>query len=68
MKNLKIILFGVIYLILLICGSNAQENRILFKVNNEIITSLDILVELRYLESINHKFKNTDKNFKKNKA
>ncbi len=31
----------------------ANENKILFKVNNEIITSIDILNEISYLRSIN---------------
>ena len=31
----------------------ANENKILFKVNNEIITSIDILNEISYLKSIN---------------
>ena len=37
------------------------ENKILFKVNNDIITTLDISNELKYLEIINDQFKNTDK-------
>ena len=39
----------------------AFENRILFKVNKEIITSLDILNEINYLNSINKNFKNLEK-------
>ena len=61
MKNLKIIFFGIIYSLLIIYNSGALENRILFKVNNEIITSLDILTELKYLETINSDFKKTKK-------
>lgn len=37
------------------------ENKILFKVNNEIITSLDIFNEINYLNSINKNFKNLEK-------
>jgi peptidyl-prolyl cis-trans isomerase SurA len=36
-----------------------MENKILFKVNNEIITSMDILTELKYLGIINKDLKNT---------
>ena len=34
----------------------AIENKIVIKVNNEIITSIDILTELKYLETINSDF------------
>ena len=34
---------------------NAIENKILFKVNNEIITSIDIQNEMNYLNSLNPK-------------
>ena len=40
---------------------NSFENKILLKVNNEIITSLDILNELKYLQIINKEFKNIKK-------
>ena len=45
----------------LIDNANTIENKILFRVNNEIITSLDIFYELRYLQSINEQIKNTEK-------
>ena len=41
--------------------ANSIENKILFKINNEIITSLDIFNELKYLKTINENFKNTKK-------
>ena len=41
--------------------ANSFENKIIFKVNNEIITSLDILNELRYLQIINKEFNNIKK-------
>ena len=49
-------------LIIILClfynsTANALENKILFKVNNEIITSLDIFTEVKYLETINDEFK-----------
>jgi len=37
------------------------ENKILFRVNNEIITSVDILNEINYLSSLNKSFKNLQK-------
>ena len=42
--------------------SYSKENRILFKVNNEIITSIDILEEVKYLSIINEDFYKTEKN------
>ena len=41
---------------------NAFENKILFKINNEIVTSVDLLNELNYLVMINKKFNNLEKN------
>ena len=51
----------IVFLILVINNCNSIENKILFKVNNEIITSLDILHELKYLQTINKEFKNIKK-------
>ena len=56
MKKIKIIFFGIFYTIIFISNILAVENRILFKVNNKIITSIDILTELKYLEIINKDF------------
>ena len=42
--------------------SYGKENRILFKINNEIITSIDILQEVKYLSIINKDFNKTEKN------
>ena len=61
MRNLKIIFFWIICSIILANNANSMENKILFKVNNEIITSMDIFTELKYLDTINEKFKNTKK-------
>ena len=41
---------------------SALENKILFKVNNEIITSVDILKEIKYLKIINDKLININDN------
>ena len=42
----------------------ALENKILFKVNNEIVTSVDILDEIKYLNSLNTNFKSLEENKK----
>ena len=38
------------------------ENKILYKINNEIITTLDLLNEIKYLKTINADFKEFDQN------
>ena len=53
-------LFLIIWSISTTC--EALENKILFKVNNEIITSIDLLNNLNYLKSLNPNFENLDKN------
>jgi peptidyl-prolyl cis-trans isomerase SurA len=60
-KLLKYFFLSFFCLIILNQDINSKENKILFKINNEIITSLDILNELRYLETINKQFKNAKK-------
>ena len=62
MKKFKIITIGVIFSIIFSSISLTIENKILFKVNNEIITSIDILTELKYLGIINKDLKKTTKN------
>ena len=60
--KIKIILF-----IFLLFSNNfvfSNENKILFKIENEIITSLDILNELRYIDSVNNNFQDIQKNKK----
>ena len=61
MKKFSTTFFLIICTLFLNNIANSLENKILFKVNNEIITSLDIFNELKYLEIINEKFKNTKK-------
>ncbi len=60
-KLIKYIIISIIYSLLVINNCNSVENKILFKVNNEIITSLDILAELQYLKAINNDFDNMEK-------
>ena len=59
-KQLNIL---IIILIILITptSSNSIENRILYKVNNEIITKYDLKKEFKYLSLINPKITNLDK-------
>jgi peptidyl-prolyl cis-trans isomerase SurA len=56
MKKFKKILLIFFYSLIASSNTSAIENKILFKVNNEIITSIDILTELKYLEMINSDF------------
>ena len=60
-KLLKYFFLSFFCFIILNQDINSKENKILFKVNNEIITSLDILNEIIYLETINEQFKNAEK-------
>ena len=55
----KLIFFFILYLFTNI-NTNAFENKILFKVNNEILTSLDIYNEVKYISSLNDNFKSLD--------
>ena len=43
-------------------GSYALENKILFKVDNEIVTSQDLLNEINYLAALNPEIQNLDEN------
>ena len=43
-------------------NSISIENKILIKVNNEIITSIDVLNEIKYLNLLNKNLKNFDEN------
>ena len=61
MNKFKIIFFGALYSLIFFSNLSAIENKILFKVNNEIITSMDVLTELKYLEIINKDFKKASK-------
>ena len=62
MKKLKITFLGLIYSLLIAFNSYSLENKILFKINNEIITTLDIFTEIKYLETINDEFRKLKKN------
>ena len=60
-KKLKIILIFIFSFCLFI-NSNAIENKIIYKINNEIITSFDLKKEFRYLSLISPQIKNLEKN------
>jgi len=58
----KILIFITIS-VLIFSNSFSKENKILFKVDNEIITTIDIYNEIKYLEIINDKqFQNLEQN------
>ena len=64
-NQLKKSIFAITYFLLLFCTQVlGNENRILLKINNEIITSIDILNEIKYLSLVNNEFKNLNKNKK----
>ena len=52
-KKLRVLLIIFLILFLNIKISIALENKILFKVNNEIITTIDIFEEIKFLKSFN---------------
>ena len=53
-------MFGSIFFIF-ITNSNSLENKILVKIENQIITSLDINNEYKYLVALNPSLKNLEK-------
>ena len=59
---LKKFLYSIVIILSFSFNSTGSENKILIKVNNEIITSYDLLVEINYLSVINDNFKNLDIN------
>ena len=60
MSILKKIILIITSILFLINNSNAVENKILFKINNEIITSLDIFDELKYLVTLNNELRSIE--------
>ena len=60
----KYIFYLAIILFIIATKINAFENKILVKVNNEIITTIDILNEIKFLTIINREFNNLEKNKK----
>ena len=60
MRKIKF-LFIFLTILLSFQSSNALENKILFKVDNEIITTLDIYEEIKFLKAFNPEINNLDK-------
>jgi peptidyl-prolyl cis-trans isomerase SurA len=58
-KNFLICIAAIFFVF--ITNSNSLENKILVKIENQIITSLDIINEYKYLVSLNPSLKNIDK-------
>ena len=52
-KKLNILLFVLLFILLNSKSLIAFENKILFKVDNEIITSIDIYEEIQFLKTFN---------------
>ena len=61
MKYLKKYILINLIITLYSIGVIAAENKILFKVNNEIITTIDIATEINYLNIINQDYKRLDR-------
>ena len=59
--RLKKILIFFAFLYLLNTQSYAFENKIILKINNEIITSVDVLNEIKYLSILIKDFNNFEK-------
>ncbi len=63
MNNKKIkIFFFILFCLLLNTNVNSYENKIIFKVNDSIITSLDLEKEVNYLLALNPSLKKLSKN------
>lgn len=62
MKLKKIIFLFILFIIFFLKNTNAFENKILIKINNEIITTLDVLNEINYLKAFNKEINKIEKN------
>ena len=58
--NKKLVKAILVFYIFFLNQSTAIENKILFKVNNQIITTIDVLNEINYLSLINSDFRKLD--------
>ena len=58
--RLIIILIIILFSTLIRYSTLAYENKILLKINNEIITTVDIFDEISYLKSLNKNIDNLD--------
>ena len=64
MQYKKIIFLFFFFLIFFANKAFTKENKIILKLNNEIITTVDILNEIKFLSIMNKEFKNIEKNKK----
>ena len=60
LKKKNLLILGLIFFIFN-TNSNSLENKILFKIENQIITSLDVNNEYKYLVALNPNIKNSKK-------
>ena len=60
-KNLRFLIFLVFIFFIFNTNSNSLENKILVKIENQIITSLDVNNEYKYLVALNPSLKNSNK-------
>ena len=59
---MKLKLIALITIILFMGNSIALENKILFKINNEIVSTIDLFNESKYLTLLNTNLANLEKN------
>ena len=52
----------IFFILLIFTPLKAVESYISFKINDEIVTNIDLDTEYRYLIALNNELKNTDKN------
>jgi len=60
-KNIRFLIFLVFIFFIFNTNSNSLENKILIKIENQIITSLDVNNEYKYLVALNPSLKNSSK-------
>ena len=58
----KFIIFTLCFYNILVSNLHSFENKILFKINNEIISTIDIFNEISYLKLLNPNIKNLNQN------
>ena len=64
MQPYKIIFLILFCLIFFVNKAQSSENKIILKLNNEIITTVDILNEIKFLSIMNNEFKDIEKDKK----
>ena len=61
MLKKKILVYSIAIILTFISNSIGLENKILIKIENQIITSLDVINEYKYLVTLNPNIKNSNK-------